>query len=268
MRLINSIFLALIFSIPYCCKPSNLSEKKLFVCYGKVSPEEIAGYKVVVIEAQHYIKEEIEVFRKNNDKVLGYLSLGEVHPSAWYFNDMEPYVFSQNKDWGGYYLQFTDTHVQSILLQVISAMMSKNLDGLFLDNLDNFSAWGTLQGQKDQMVNFIHQIKKKYPQIFLMQNRGLFALQELKGATDAVLVESLITMYNFDTKSYGYRDSASRVVLEKELKAQKKMDIPIYVLEYAESKIMKKAIEHKLNKLGYPYFIANIDLQQVPEFLN
>ncbi|MEE9364021.1 MAG: endo alpha-1,4 polygalactosaminidase [Cellulophaga sp.] len=264
MRLINIIY----FLVPFLGSSQNTEainlNKDLFICYGKISPEMIKGYGLVIIETQHYSALEIEIFKSNNETVLGYLSITEVHKSSFFYNEIKEYTIGENKNWGSSYLDISNVTCREVLFKVISKMIEKGVDGLFLDNLDNVSQWGNLKEKKEPLISFIKEIKDRNPSLYLMQNSGLFLNNELKKSTNSILVESLLTAYNFETRSYTFRDAALKKKLLKNLK--KITNKSVYLVEYADELEMKNKIEEELKSIGFPYFIGNINLQTNPNF--
>ncbi|WP_291864633.1 endo alpha-1,4 polygalactosaminidase [Maribacter sp.] len=267
MRPINIIYLLLPFLGISQLQPKDTLVDKLFVCYGKVDPELIKGYELVVIESEHYTSSEIEIFNKNNKKVVAYISLSEANEYVSFYRHIEPFTLGKNDIWNSHFINIKDKKAQEILLKVISRIKQKGIQGLFLDNLDNVSKWGKLHDQKDEFITFLNKIKKDNEELYLVQNAGLFITNELKKITDAIVVESVISAYDFKKKEYALRDVNTKKEMVKSLKlARKKTTRPIYVIEYAETAKMKKKILQESLKLGFSAFVAQIDLQSIPKF--
>lgn len=241
--------------------------RELFICYGKIDPALVAGYGLVILESQHYSANEILEFKKNNLKVVGYLSLAEVHSSSDFFQTLEPYTSGENKNWNSNYIHLNDPKARDILLQVVSSKMEMGIDGLFLDNLDNVSPWGPRPEDKAGLIDLVKKIRQQHPSILLVQNAGLFLIKDLRKFTDSVLVESVFTDYDFGANKYAVRkkeDARSRA--NEIARLRSKWKIPFYIVEYARSQTMKDNAVKELETLDCPYFIANIDLQTTPIF--
>lgn len=269
MRHIKFIYFLLPFLATAQISNKQNNNDNFFICYGKIAPETVKGYHVVIIESQLFTAEEIAVFKKNNQKVVGYISLTEVHPTSTLYADLENFTFGKNEIWNSYYIDISKIQAQKVLLDEVSRMLKKGLDGLFLDNLDNVSEWGVLKSQKDTLVAFIKTINNTWESIYLIQNAGLFVSDELANSTDVILVESVVTLYDFEKKEYAYRAEVEKKNIIKNLKAiKKKNKQTIYILDYANEYAMKTKVENELSTLKMPFFIANIDLQNKPFFYN
>ncbi len=242
--------------------------KEIFICYGKIDPIIVQGFKLVVLEQQHYSENDISIFKRNNDKVLGYISLTEVNETSFYYEKMAPYISGRNEHWNSYFLNISNSNAKQILLEVTQKILDKGFDGLLLDNIDNTSQWGTLSSAKSDIVHLVKKIKIKHENIFLLQNSGMFLAHELNNYTDAILIESVITKYDFESKKYTLRDTLTKTNILKELNfLKKKIKKPILIVEYVNELGMKQQVESELNNLGYSYFMANIDLMSQPIFL-
>ncbi|MDO6604154.1 endo alpha-1,4 polygalactosaminidase [Arenibacter palladensis] len=243
--------------------------RDIFICYGKIDPRSVQGYNLVVLESQHYSPSDISIFKLHNNKVLGYISLTEVNETSFYYEEMEGYIFGKNEQWNSSYIDIANPKVQDILFNAIRKITAKGIDGLLLDNIDNTSQWGQLTSSKTDLVNFIKELRKRDKKSYLVQNSGLFLGTELNEYTDAILVESVVTNYDFKLKEYALRDkkTMSEIIFEIN-RAVKKLRKPIMIVEYVGENKMKKEVEHQLNRLGFSYFIANISLQAEPIFRN
>ncbi|WP_430907196.1 endo alpha-1,4 polygalactosaminidase [Maribacter sp. 2-571] len=267
MRLTSLFYILLPLLAPARSSADVPEDKGLFIAYGKLDPEEIKGYDLLIVEPQHYTEAAIRDFKKYNKRVLGYLSLTEVHPSSESFQALRPFLIEENVHWGSRYINISDSNAQQILLQRAASILEQGFDGLFLDNLDNVSVWGRLTDKKGVLLQMVQSLNENHPNAFLAQNSGLFLADELRERTDAIIMESVVTEYRFDTKAYGFRKAAEKKRLVAAIKkAVSKGDRPVYLIEYADTAQMRNKVERELQRIGFPFFIANISLQDVPQF--
>ena len=267
-RIKNSIWL-LSLGVISMGNATTIGHKSLFVCYGKIDPEVVKGYKLVVLEPAHYNKEEVACFKENNLKVVGYFSTTEVNTAASYYNEVRDYTIDKNNNWNSYFLDIAESKVQEVLLGHVRIIMEKGFHGLFLDTLDNTSKWGSMLDNKKDVIQFIKTVFKQNPNIYLVQNGGIFLLNETQNYIESVVVESVLSNYDFLKKSYelrDYKDQKNRLEsLKKIISGYSK---EVFVIEYANTEKTLTKLASFYNKKCYNYFIANIDLQKVPEFNN
>jgi hypothetical protein len=243
--------------------------KSILVCYGRLEPALINGYDLLIIEATYYSIYEVNRLKAQNGKVIAYISLGEINSSSPYFPKFKDYFIGKNETWNSHYLNLKSKEVGEILLDMISAIMSKGFDGLFFDNVDNFSSYGPQFQQKQELINLLKEINTKYPKHFFIQNSGIELVPSTAEFIDALVMESVITNYTFDSSGYKLRavDHAD-VTLNKLEVLKKKYRLPIILIEYSDSTNLNDAIQSKMRTYNFDYFIGNISLLTIPQFLN
>jgi hypothetical protein len=140
---------------------------------------------------------------------------------------------------------------------------------MFFDNIDNFSSYGPQSEQKQLLIDFLKVIRKTFPNHFFIQNSGIQLVDETAPFINAFVIESIASDYSFDKNTYQLRDEKEFSDFSKALKAiKKKHDLPILLIEYADNLELFDAIETRIKKLRFDYFIGNINLQTIPQFLN
>jgi len=265
MQLI-SLFLLCIPFVGYWSGDSNqkMGNNKFLICYGRLNPLEVKGYDVLILEPEHYTESEILILRNNNNIVAGYISLTEVNNNSKHFDLLSDYIFGKNSTWNSSYIDIKKESAQEILQNLTDDIIDKGFNGLFMDNLDNVSQWGPLKDAEKSLVSIISAIKNNSNDIYLIQNSGFFLNDSLERITDAILVESLFSLYDFKTNEYRFRDKRS---LDKMLKRINETSLnskkDILVLEYANTAKMYIKLERQLKKLELDYFIGKIDLQTI-----
>lgn len=246
---------------------SNIKKSTVLVCYGKVNPESIKGYSYVILESLNYSSNEIKVIKSQNLKVFAYISLGEVNRNAPHYKVLKKYTIGKNENWDSYYLNLKSQKTQKTLLAIVEKTLSKGLDGLFLDNIDNFTSFGPQKEQKKDLINLLKRIKEAYPKKEFLQNAGLDLAPETLPYINAIVVESVASDYVFKDKSYNLRkseDLTSRITRLKSISENSK--IPVILIEYADSKKLYNQIVERIESSKFEYFIGNIDLQGIPKF--
>lgn len=268
MRLIK-LFLFLLPSVITGQPDTRHDAKSSFlVCYGRLDPASVKGYRLVILEAAHYKAHEIRLMKKNNDCVLAYISLGEVNEHARHFDKFKNNISGKNTTWNSHYLDLTKTSTTKLLLDMMAAEYEKGFDGFFLDNLDNFGSFGPQKEQKQHLFDLLSQMRNQWPEKQLVQNAGLEMITETAALVNGVIVESVATDYSFEHRMYRLRkpDSAFESYARRLQEVAKMHQLPVYVIEYAHSQKLKQQVKERLAPFQLEYFIANIDLQTLPKF--
>lgn len=261
----NYILLATIFFISKGF--ANVVEN-VFLCYGKIAVDEIKDYKYVILEEAYYTKEEVLKIKENNQKVLCYISLGELDKYVSYYEEAKNYVLpGKNAIWNSYFLDLSKEGLQNILLQNIEKKLAKGFDGLFLDNIDNYGTWGKQKQLKKHLYIFLAKIVTNFPNAYLMQNAGLDLVNTTHDFIDSIAIESVITNYDFSKKKYRLREEKdSKKLIESIKKIEEEYQIPFLLIEYTNDLKMYQKIQKRLKKYKWSLFVGQIDLQQKPIF--
>lgn len=245
---------------------NTYSKTKFLVCYGKFDVTKVVGYDLLILESANFNYTEIEYLKKYNKKVVAYISLGEVNEYAKDFKVLKNTLGEKNTVWNSYYLDIASEKVTTVLKKRIKNIYYMGFDGLFLDNIDNYTTFGVQKNLKNNLIQFIASLKTDNPDKILVQNAGLELVPELHNKTDYVLVESIFTNYSFEENKYQIRDIASRLERLDLLKKQiKDFNIKALIVEYALDKKMISTISKVIKKEKIPFVIANINLQNLPE---
>lgn len=270
MRLINWILLFMLITQTKSIQGLSINKNKetsFLVCYGKLDPNAIKGYGCLILEGAHYTSEDIKIFKKNNKKVLAYISLGEVHPSVCYFKKIRPYTFGGNKIWNGKYLDIAKPEAKNILVDAMSVLLDKGFEGLFIDNMDNYTIYGPMLEQRRHLIKLLKIMKEEFPKAFFIQNSGMLLLKETAPFVNALAIESLATDYNFKNKAYRLRDNKAFLIRKQNIiQSVSNIDIPVFVIEYADTPSLYYEVKERLECSAWNYFVAPIDLQTILNF--
>lgn len=223
-------------------------------------------YELLIVESDQYNKAETDSLKTTENTVIAYISLGEVDRNRWYFSLLEERGFlGVNENWDSPYLDLEDSVTRSILLdKVINNIMVKGYDGLFLDTIDNVAPYTERAHLEPYMLEIIEEIRKRYPEAVIIQNAGLFLLDDTKHLIDGVLIEDIATLYNFEDESYQFRDEDEfKARVDTVSKYAALSDQPFLLVDYADTNELKEKVINRLDPLSYPYFISTIMLDDI-----
>lgn len=245
------------------------SKQDLLVCYGKFDINQVKGYQTIILEPAQFSKNEIDKLKKNNAKIYGYISLGEVSKTASFYPLLKDEVLGKNELWNSYYLNLSSAKTKRVLLELIKSINNKGVHGLFIDNVDNFSSFGPQKEQQKEFLDFLKQIKLKFPDMEIIQNAGAELLPHTNSYIKGVLFESIFTNYLFHEKKYLIRSGDDFEQQYKKVEiARKFKHVHIYLIEYANTTVAIDKIQKAISKLPISFFIGTIDLQTLPKLTN
>ena len=214
---------------------------RFIVDYGATAGEWVRNYDIAVLEPGHATG--LAPVSVPGTILLGYLSLGEVHSGRDFFAqaDAEGFVLAPNPNWPD--ARFIDMRDRRWHARVVEHMapsiLAKGFNGLFLDTLDDAEFLERKEparyaGMIDGAATLLRALRRAFPNVPLMVNRGYAVLPRAVGAFDMLLGESVLT--TFDAGSGGYRpmtDSDYNWQLEK-LREAKRRDprVRLFSLDY------------------------------------
>ena len=243
------------------------NQETLFICYGKLNPKSVVGYKYVILESSFYTSVEIQQFKENNETIFAYLSLGEVNQYSKLYDRLKSTFIGENDNWNSFLLNLDLEITTTILAESIDEYIKLGYHGIFFDNLDNFGIHGKQTAQKNSLLAFIKNMKSQYPNHLFIQNAGLEFIDFTYPLVDAVLVESVASHFDFSTSTYQLRpEEEFKVRLETLDMIHNQYEIPVLLVEYANSQERYNCIQDRLEPSEMPYFVGTIDLQTKPNF--
>ncbi len=257
------------------CKATNqLSEENgiasithFGVSYAKLTPDQVEDYDLVIIEPDFYSKAEIDLLKDKGGKILAYITLGEVDSNRWYYPKLQERGFlGKNKNWNSSYLNLEDAETRAIILdQVLQEIVVKGVDGVFMDTIDAVSPYTNNSHLAPYMLELIREIRNRNPDLMLIQNSGLFLLEDSKEYVDGVLIEDIASGYDFENQEYFIKsDKAYHERLSLIQESSEKYDLPFFIIDFAVDTESIEEVKSRLDTLSFPYFISNIQLNQLP----
>ena len=245
----------------------ELKNENILVCYGDFYAQKIENYNYVVVEPSLFSKVDVDLLKKQNGFITAYISLGEVNEGALHYEKIKNETIGKNENWNSHIININAPETNKALHYLIDKhLQKKGFDGLFLDNIDNYTPYGPTPEKKEELLAFLDSIKTKYPDKLLIQNSGLLLLEDTKKFIDVVVVESVATDYDFEHNKYQLRSEKEFEQRIKEIQeTKKKYNIPIFLIEYANTKALSDKIKNRLSKKKVNFFISEINLQKLPK---
>lgn len=222
----------------------------IYYGYG-AKKERIERYRTVVLESDNY--KDVSDFKT---LTLAYVSIGEAESSRDYYPRLAAMgiLGEANSDWpNSRYVSLQSGEWQEIVLkELIPQIIKRGYKGVFLDTLDSLTQSGHTP---EQIASFVNSIKKSYPELYVMVNRGFEALGLLEA--DAVLFESTITTIEPKTKKHIYQPDFTRPVSPA---------IAVYSCDYWDERDVKeiKKIYKKALEKNYIPIVTDFSLQKLP----
>ncbi len=169
------------------------------VYYGDNRVEELRMFDLAILSP--LLEEEIVELNNYGVITIGYVSLTTVGGwEPWAKNVSDDLVVGSYVEWREKTVNACDCRWEEILLdQAIPYILGKGFKGIFLDNLDMVDNYPFM---KNCVRKIIRDIRRKYPSIIIVVNRGFAIVEDIAPYVDAVLFEDFGTYYDFSKKQY------------------------------------------------------------------
>lgn len=217
------------------------NKERWAVYYAKELPaSSFKDYDLVVFDRLYY-PEDFKSLQPDT-VVLAYVSIGEVHGDTDEHKllDAQKALIGGRTKWNSYPVDITSlTWGQMVTAQVEDAL-AKGFDGVMFDTMDTALHLADMEspekGEKAQAaaVNLIASIKKAYPGMKIMLNRGFEILPRVAPALDYALGESMLAETDISSgqskvfPASTYQSTASRLLQARSANPR----IKLYTLDY------------------------------------
>lgn len=186
------------------------AQKPWAVYYSDQLPlEAFRPFGLLVLDSKYHPP--LEPLSAQGKTLLGYISLGEVEEHRYYYGEVkaEGILLMENKFWpGSFFVDVRDPRwARRVLEELIPRLLQRGFDGIFIDTMDNPPHLERedpkkYRGMTDAAVNLLRSIRRHFPNIPIMLNRG-YDLYDQGGAyVDMLLGESVYADYDFEEKTY------------------------------------------------------------------
>jgi polysaccharide biosynthesis protein PelA len=188
---------------------SAVHNQSFLVYYGRIGQDTIRRYDLAVLDSE--IEAEIPLYRRPGGMLLGYLSLGEIHGGRGYSPelDREGLLLGASPDWPE--ARIVDMRAarwhDRVLTQLVPDILARGFDGLFFDTLDNAEALerrepARLAGMVEGAAELVRAVRRRFPKIPIMINRGYAVLPRIAGQFDMLLGESVRATFDAGSQTY------------------------------------------------------------------
>ncbi|MBU6382788.1 MAG: endo alpha-1,4 polygalactosaminidase [Verrucomicrobia bacterium] len=243
------------------------------VYYGDAAQaEELAPFNPIVLQPHSAL---VRAFGKRKT-VLGYFNLGEIDQSDPFFSKTqeEGLLIEDNQEWrGSWKVDIRNPFWKRYVLKTaIPVLLSQGFTGIFLDQVDVSIDLETrnptqFSGMKKAAIDLIRDIRKYFPKIKLMLNRGYEILPQIGRWIDYELAETLYTFYDVNTQTYQVRSKEEYDWQLQQLQAAHKQfpRLVLFSLDYwdpTDRTMIDKIYEIELQHFLRPY-VATIHLDKI-----
>lgn len=232
-------------------KQKRRHTRPFFIYYAdKVALDTLEQFDLVVLEPDLYH----DVYALDNN-ALAYLSIGEIHPTRPYFQQMQEnaLLLGTHQVFESHYVSLRDDEWLGQLIDtIIPEIISKGFSGLMLDTVDSL----LMSHSHSEVITLINSLRQTFPDLYLMQNRGFAIMDETD--VDAFLLESTLSDLN----------SHSEFAKVDPIDRKRDLTKAYYSVDYWDlsDKAGIDVLYMQAYALGYIPFVTSRDLTQPPSY--
>ena len=224
--------------------------------------DRFSGYETVVIDAQYFDRETIEDFKAKGHRVFTYLNVGSVENFRDYYSEYEDLTLDVYEHWEDErWVDVSESRWQDFILEELApALLTKGIDGFFVDNCDVYYLYPTeeiLEGLGTIMKGLRASGKE------VIANGGndfVEAYTEKYGDPGDVITginqESVFSAIDWEGGKFKTATAEDRSYFTEYLEKYADRGVDIYLLEYTTDPLLVMRIKSYCKKHGFYYYIS------------
>lgn len=266
-KVLALIFVIIFISGYFLIKDSNTStfEKNdygVFLNADASSLEQLKKYDLIVIDAQYFTQNDIELLHQNGTRVYTYLNIGSIENFREYYTTYEKLTIGRYEHWDEEkWVDVADPDWQKFIEQLSQELFEKGVDGFFIDNCDVYyyapreSIFEGLTAILQNIMTFDKAVIINGGDTYVTEYR------ERYGAIDHIMTgvnqESVWSAIDFDKGTFYEQTRETRDYYCKYLEACQADGMDVYLLEYTTDKKLIPKIKKYCNEHDFHFYISN-----------
>ena len=244
------------------------SRRSFIVYYGDEWNPLLTEFDVAVVSP---LFEYVDRLNEAGVLTVGYLSLCTVGGwEPWSGSVKDEWVVGFWEEWGERVVNVCEPGWRRVLLEeAVPFLLDRGFRGVMLDNADMVDRYPWM---RSSMVELVESIREKYPDLYIIQNRGFSILNETCRYVDALLFEDFGTTYDFETGSYRpltwgeLRETMRNATMVRELCGD---GVEVFALAYAdpENRLTMRLYMALVGRLASAYgfvpYVSDLNLTYV-----
>jgi uncharacterized protein (TIGR01370 family) len=224
------------------------------------------AFDLVVVDGEEVTARQVQKLRRHGTIVLGYLSVGTIERWRWWHGAASPYKLELWDDWGEWYADVSRQGFRDLIAtRVAPRMLSKGLNGLFLDNTDMVETHGA---QRDGMKALVARLARRVHRgnKFLFTQNGDSSVGPTLRYYDGWNREDVTWTYDFDREQYvrvGSADHADALAAIRRISGRGLLVTTTDYVAAGSPDAVSEAVEASCDAGAIPY-VSNIQLSRVP----
>lgn len=259
------LFVCFLALLAAACTAGQTQNQSTYAVFLGLNPEDasiLTSYKIVVIDAQYFTKEEIAAIQQAGTQVYTYLNIGSIETFREGYESVKGCILSPYDNWPDeYWVDVSRPEWQTFVASEAKSLAEKGVDGFFLDNADVFFLYPSEAIYEG--LSAILQTLAPYGKPVLINGGDVFVSRAVLDAAlpnpviTGVNQECVFTNIDFVSNRLIRQDEETTAYYEEYLALCKSAGLDVYLTEYAGAgDSIASTIERYCADNGFSCFIS------------
>lgn len=256
-----------IIALTSCTKKESNDQYGVYI---GAEPEELTGRSLadtIVIDAQYFDKDDITELKSSGHTVYTYINIGSIENFRDYYEEYEYLTLDTYENWEDEkWIDVSDPSWQDFISKKADELISKGVDGFFVDNCDVYYQYRT-QEIFEGVSLILNELKEK--NTYVLINGGDTFVREyldrfgnLDNILDGVNQESVVTCIDWENDKFSVNEKEKKEYFLEYLQIVMNDGKDAYVIEYTTDKGIEKEAVSLAGSKGYTVYVAHsLDLK-------
>ncbi len=256
-----------IIALSSCTKKESNDQYGVYI---GAEPEELTGRSLadtIVIDAQYFDKDDITELKSSGHTVYTYINIGSIENFRDYYEEYEYLTLDTYENWEDEkWIDVSDPSWQDFISKKADELISKGVDGFFVDNCDVYYQYRT-QEIFEGVSLILNELKEK--NTYVLINGGDTFVREyldrfgnLDNILDGVNQESVVTCIDWENDKFSVNEKEKKEYFLEYLQIVMNDGKDAYVIEYTTDKGIEKEAVSLAGSKGYTVYVAHsLDLK-------
>ena len=227
------------------------------------------AYQEIVIDAQYFSSDDIKYLKGYGSRVYSYINVGALENFRDYYDTYKDITLGDYENWDEErWVDVSKPNWQSFISDLAKDILSKDIDGLFVDNIDVYYNYKT-EAIFDGVTSILKDLKKQ--DTYVIINGGDTYVSEyidryhsLDGVMDAVNQETIFSKINWDTNTFLKNDEEETKYFKEYVETVSSYKKDVYLLEYSKDKSIIETTKEYCKKNNFKYYVSETLELKIP----
>lgn len=233
----------------------------VFLSIDNEEMNKLEGFDEVVIDAQYFEKEDIDLLHSKGKIVYSYINLGSLENFRDYYDTYKSLIIKDYENWEEEgWVDVSNTRWINFMKSLSKDLMSKGIDGFFVDNTDIYYIKKTTR-----IFNAVTTILKdfmSYNKEVIINGGDEYILEyskknDVRDIATAINQETVFSKIDFENNRLLTQSKEDREYYQSYIEEAYSKGLHIYLLEYTTDSLLIERIKEYSSNNHFNYYISD-----------